>query len=80
MKPPEPDLPFTLDDFRGCWPMKAEKAHLDDGHPLFDGQFDEEDINTAQRAFPGRPATIDGIGNMTIHTTRCTPGTCRWWP
>ena len=80
MKPPEPKLPFTLDDFRGCWPMKASKVELDDGHPLFDGEFDEEDANIAKRAFPGRPVTIDGAGNMTLHASGCTEETCQWWP
>jgi hypothetical protein len=58
--------------------MNVTKVELDDGHPFFEGEFDAEDINTAQRAFPGRVATVRDSG-MTIHMSECSPETCRWW-
>ena len=80
MKPPDPKLPFSLDDFGGCWPMKAEIAPLEKRRPPFDGQFDEEDINTVRQAFSGRSVTIDGVGNMTVHTSTYRSDTRCWWP
>jgi hypothetical protein len=69
---------FSVNDFRRCWPMSAHKVELDNGHPFFEGEFSSNDIDTARRAFPGRPVTVDEAG-MTIHASFCGPETCGKW-
>lgn len=39
--------------------MGSEKIELIDGCPYFYGTFDERDVVTAERAFPGRRAVIE---------------------
>lgn len=85
MAPPHPDELFTVDTDR-CWPMGALKFELADGHPYFYGDFGPDDVETAERAFPGRPATLEphaaasapGGGNLVIHSARCTAD-CPLW-
>jgi hypothetical protein len=63
-EPPGPDLPpphepITVDAYIYRWPMGAEKVELVDGCPFFYGYFDDRDVETAERAFPGRRAVIE---------------------
>jgi hypothetical protein len=76
---PAPERLFTVADFRQCWPMAAEKTELDDGHPHWLGDFGAADVEAAERAFPGRSATLSDAG-LLLHASTCRPGTCRFWP
>jgi hypothetical protein len=63
-EPPGPDLPPPHEPITGGvydyrWPMGAEKVELDNGCPYFYGYFDHRDVETAERAFPGRRAVIE---------------------
>lgn len=81
---PGPDQLFDADIHRAIWPMGSEKIELTSGHPLFYGLFDRADAEAAERAFPGRRATIERWygrrGNLILHTSTCTPTTCPEWP
>lgn len=59
-----PDLPaadeaFDVAAFFRRWPTGAEKIELHDGSPVFYGRWDERDVATAQRAYPGRVIRLD---------------------
>jgi hypothetical protein len=81
---PDPDQLFDVDMYRAVWPMGSEKIELISGHPLFYGMFDRVDVEAAERAFPGRPATIERWygerGNLLLHASTSTPETCPEWP
>ncbi|SNT56114.1 hypothetical protein SAMN05443665_104483 [Actinomadura meyerae] len=81
---PTPDQFFNVDMHRAIWPMGSEKIELYSGHPLFYGSFDEADAEAAERAFPGRRATIEPWygrrGNLILHASTCSPETCSEWP
>jgi hypothetical protein len=64
---PEPDEPFTVDSWSYRWPMGAEKAELYDGVPVFHCEFDERDVEIAQRAFPGRRVILNEDHGIEIH-------------
>lgn len=51
---PSPDRGFTVDEYRYRWPTGAEKVELVHGVLVFMGQWDERDVEIAQRAYPGR--------------------------
>lgn len=80
---PAPDELFTV-DHANLWPIGARKIEVDDGHPYFYGAFGPEDVTTAERAFPGRRASLEawgtaGRGNLVLHASTCTPESCRLW-
>ena len=81
---PEPDQLFDAGMQTAIWPMGSEKIELISGHPLFYGSFDHVDAEAAERAFPGRRATIEpwygDRGNLILHASTCTPATCPEWP
>ncbi|MER7545093.1 hypothetical protein ABTW95_19050 [Spirillospora sp. NPDC127506] len=81
---PEPDQLFDIDAHSATWPMGSEKIELFSGHPLFYGVFDRVDAEAAERAFPGRQATIErwygDRGNLILHASTCTPENCPEWP
>ncbi len=59
-----PDLPapqdfFEVDSFIRRWPTGTEKVELEDGQAIFYGRWDERDVETAQRAYPGRVVRLD---------------------
>jgi len=63
-KPPGPDLPpadarIDVDVFCRRWPTGAEKTELENGCPVFYGEWDERDVEIAQRAYPGRTVRLD---------------------
>lgn len=77
-----PDLPhcedpILLDAFGHRWPTGAEKVELWDGCPVFYGEWDDRDVEIAQRAYPGRVVRLDQPagepGTMTI-----LPGPGEW--
>ena len=63
-KQPGPDLPpadahIDVDVFSSRWPTAAEKTELEEGCPVFYGEWDERDVQIAQRAYPGRTVRLD---------------------
>ncbi|XVQ08476.1 hypothetical protein ACQP1W_38860 [Spirillospora sp. CA-255316] len=84
MTRPQPDELFDADTYRDHWPMGVDRVELDDGHPIFYGSFTADDAQAAERAWPGRHATIepwdrDGRGNLVLHAAGCAPGSCPLW-
>lgn len=67
-----PDLPapgdgFTVEAWGHRWPTGAEKVELSRGIPIFVGQFDERDVQTARRCYPGRQVVLNEDGGIEIH-------------
>lgn len=44
-----------------------EKCELMSGVPVFYGEFDERDVEIAQRAYPGRRIVLHEGGALEIH-------------
>lgn len=56
---PPPDQEITADVFGARWPTGAEKVELEDGCPVFYGEWDERDVELAELAYPGRIVRLD---------------------
>ncbi|GLZ11055.1 hypothetical protein Acsp04_12900 [Actinomadura sp. NBRC 104425] len=67
---PHCEEPILIDAFGHRWPTGAEKVELWDGCPVFYGEWDERDVEIAQRAYPGRVIRLDQPpgepGTMTV--------------
>jgi hypothetical protein len=63
---PPPDHPFTVEAMFRRWPMAARRAELLDGVLVFDGEFDERDVETALRTFPGRRVAVHPDGPLLV--------------
>jgi hypothetical protein len=59
--------PFTIDALLHRWPTGAEKSELVRGVLLFSGTFDERDVATAQRTYPGRRVLLNAHGGIEVH-------------
>lgn len=59
--------PFTVDALLQRWPTAAEKAELVDGVLLFTGTFDERDVVTARRTYPGRRVLLNADHGIEVH-------------
>ncbi|WP_129820406.1 hypothetical protein [Streptomyces albidoflavus] len=69
---PGPDLPpatapMTVEALIGRWPTGAEKVELIHGVMVFAGHFDERDLDTARRTYPGRRPVINADGGLEVH-------------
>lgn len=64
---PPANEPLAPDVVLSRWPTSATKRELIHGVLYFTGSFDERDIDTAERTYPGRRALINGEGAMEIH-------------
>jgi hypothetical protein len=51
-----------LDVYAYRWPSGAEKVELVDGALLFSGEFDERDVEIAERTYPGRRVLLGPHG------------------
>jgi hypothetical protein len=73
---PPPYEPIVGEAYDYRWPWGAEKVELWDGAPCFYGYFDQRDVETAQRAFPGRKIVIDphDDGEPRVGNLRILPG------
>lgn len=67
---PHSEEPILIDAFGHRWPTGAEKVELWDGCPVFYGEWDERDVEIAERTYPGRVVRLDQPpgepGTMTI--------------
>lgn len=69
---PGPNLPAPHELFDGDvwayrWPSGTHKAELFDGVLVFSGDFDNRDVEIAQRAYPGRQVVLNQGGGIEIH-------------
>ncbi|WP_338704348.1 hypothetical protein V2W30_41250 (plasmid) [Streptomyces sp. Q6] len=67
-----PDLPpasepMTFEAFLARWPTGAWKTEMIDGVVYFYGEFDERDVQVAERAYPGRRALINRANDLELH-------------
>jgi hypothetical protein len=61
---------FTRADMKR-WPIGVEQTEVIQGRAYFYGDFNEDDVETAQRAFPGYRVELDpwddeGTGNNLV--------------
>ncbi|ACY98798.1 MULTISPECIES: Uma2 family endonuclease [Thermomonospora] len=56
---PSCEEPILVDAFGHRWPTGAEKVELEDGCPIFYGEWDERDVAIAERTYPGRVVRLD---------------------
>lgn len=64
---PPPDQPVSLEACLHRWPSGVQRTELIRGVLLFTGDFDERDIATAARTYPGRLALLNSDGAIEIH-------------
>ena len=46
--------------------MGAQKVEMVEGAPMWSGRYDQRDVATAQRTFPGRQIYLDAGGSLYI--------------
>ncbi|MEU0633254.1 hypothetical protein [Streptomyces sp. NPDC005989] len=49
------------------WPTAAQKVELLHGVLVFAGDFDERDLETARRTYPGRRPVLNADGGLEVH-------------
>ncbi|MEU8954892.1 hypothetical protein AB0C93_11365 [Streptomyces sp. NPDC048518] len=49
------------------WPTSVQKVELLHGVLLFVGDFDERDLDTARRTYPGRRPVLNAGGGLEVH-------------
>lgn len=69
---PGPDLPpsaapMTAEALLTRWPTGAQKVELIHGVLVFPGTFDERDLETARRTYPGRRPVLNADGGLEVH-------------
>jgi hypothetical protein len=64
---PPPSAPMTVDVLLNRWPTGAQKVELLSGVLIFTGHFDERDLATARRTYPGRRPVLNADGGLEIH-------------
>ncbi|WP_432171200.1 hypothetical protein [Streptomyces sp. 1222.5] len=58
---------MTVDALLARWPTASQKAELLHGVLVFTGDFDERDLETARRAYPGRRPVLNADGGLEVH-------------
>lgn len=64
---PAPDKGFTIEAWAHRWPSGVERCELSAGVPVFQGNFDQRDVETARRTYPGRRIVINEDGGLEVH-------------
>ncbi|GAA2781963.1 hypothetical protein [Crossiella cryophila] len=64
---PPPSEPIDVDVYQHRWPTGVEKAELYDGVLIFQGLFDERDVQIAARAYPGRRVVLGSDNCLEVH-------------
>lgn len=59
--------PMTADALLSRWPTGVEHVELVHGVIVFSGRFDQRDLVTAQRAYPGRRPVLNVDGGLEVH-------------
>jgi hypothetical protein len=58
---------MTVDALLHRWPTGARKVELFSGVLVFTGDFDERDLDTARRTYPGRRPVLNADGGLEVH-------------
>ncbi|MEU9057191.1 hypothetical protein AB0D37_43730 [Streptomyces sp. NPDC048384] len=58
---------MTVDAQLHRWPIGARKVELFSGVLVFTGDFDERDLETARRTYPGRRPVLNADGGLEVH-------------
>ncbi|OEJ36311.1 hypothetical protein [Streptomyces agglomeratus] len=64
---PPPAAPITTEASLSRWPTGAQKVELLHGVLIFVGDFDERDLETARRTYPGRRPVLNADGGLEVH-------------
>lgn len=64
---PPPAAPMTVEVLLARRPTAAQKAELFHGVLVFAGDFDERDLETARRTYPGRRPVLNADGGLEVH-------------
>nr|CEL19207.1 hypothetical protein [Kibdelosporangium sp. MJ126-NF4]CTQ94993.1 hypothetical protein [Kibdelosporangium sp. MJ126-NF4] len=64
---------FDIDAWQHRWPSGTWKAELVSGVLVFSGQFDERDLKTARRTYPGRQVVLNEGGGIEVHPAGDNP-------
>ncbi|MET9734500.1 hypothetical protein ABZZ79_28840 [Streptomyces sp. NPDC006458] len=58
---------MTTEALLSRWPTSAQKVELLHGVLIFVGDFDERDLETARRTYPGRRPVLNTDGGLEVH-------------
>ncbi|MFF3726956.1 hypothetical protein ACFYYM_31845 [Streptomyces erythrochromogenes] len=58
---------MTTDALLTRWPTATQKVELIHGVLIFVGDFDERDLETARRTYPGRRPVLNADGGLEVH-------------
>ncbi|MFE1876421.1 hypothetical protein ACFW9N_37105 [Streptomyces sp. NPDC059496] len=58
---------MTVEALLARWPTGAQKVELLHGVLVFVGDFDERDLDTARRTYPGRRPVVNADGGLEVH-------------
>ncbi|MFL4909441.1 hypothetical protein ACJ6WF_41230 [Streptomyces sp. MMS24-I2-30] len=64
---PSAAAPMTTQALLSRWPTAAQKVELLNGVLIFAGDFDERDLETARRTYPGRRPVLNADGGLEVH-------------
>ncbi|RAJ69462.1 MULTISPECIES: hypothetical protein [unclassified Streptomyces] len=70
---PAPRAPMTAEAVLARWPTGAWKTELIGSVLYFHGAFDERDVDTAARAYPGRRVLVNTAHDLEVHPAGTTP-------
>jgi hypothetical protein len=70
---PGPDELFEIDMWLHRWPSATHKAELFLGVLAYSGEFDERDVETARRTYPGRQVVLNEGGGIEVHPAGDAP-------
>ncbi|WP_328541167.1 hypothetical protein OHT17_50970 [Streptomyces sp. NBC_00371] len=70
---PDPREPMTVEAVLTRWPTGAWKRELIDGVIYFYGEFDQRDIEIAQRTYPGRRVLVNRAKDLEVHPGGASP-------
>lgn len=70
---PAPGEPMTVEACLHRWPSGVHRTELIYGVLVFAGQFDDRDIATAQRTYPGRRVLLNSGGGIEVHPAGSDP-------
>lgn len=62
---------MTVETLLARWPTAAQKVELVHGVLIFTGDFDERDLETARRTYPGRHPVLNVDGGLEVHPAGC---------
>ncbi|MFJ6636400.1 hypothetical protein ACIQMR_34250 [Streptomyces sp. NPDC091376] len=64
---PPPEVPMTTEALLTRWLTAAQKAELLHGVLVFAGDYDERDLETARRTYPGRRPVLNADSGLEVH-------------